>query len=153
NFNMSEFNDFITVFNDQYYYIQEFPVYFFINLSTSFISQIFDVNNILAHKVVNVFIGAISTPYLYLILKKYFNKSKSYKYTTYYLLFSFTCIYSIVFFRDSLVTLLYIIGIYYLVYNNTKRYILLKLLVIFIILVGLRLEHAFFFLSFIFGFL
>lgn len=119
-----------------------------INLFLSFFAQIFDENNILVLKLQNVWLGAFSMPFVYLSLRKFFNKSKSYNYTLFFAVFSYACIYSVVLFRDTHVYFLYTIATYLLIYYDSKKYVLLKFVVIFVLLLGFRIEHGLFFIMF-----
>lgn len=121
----------------------------FITLFLSYFSQLFDENNILVQKLFNVFIGAFSVPYIYMMFRKFFNKKLSYKFAIIYLFVSYNTIYSVVLFRDCYVYLLYVIGSYLLLYYERQNYILFKFLLIFVLLLGFRIEHALFFLMFI----
>lgn len=119
-----------------------------INLSLSYFAQLFDENNILVLKLQNVWLGAFSIPFIYLSLRKFFDKAKSYKYTLFFAVFSCVCIYSVVLFRDTHVYFLYTIATYLLIYYDSKKRVLLKFTIIFVLLLGFRVEHGLFFLTY-----
>jgi hypothetical protein len=146
---MNNPSDILSSFKKTEFLTKDYRLFNFITLMLSYFAQLFDQNNILVQKTFNVFIGAFSIPYVYMILRKFFDKKNSFHYAIIYSLFSYTCIYSVVLFRDCHIYLLYTISFYLLIYYNKEKKVFLKLLVILILLLGLRLEHGLFFIVFI----
>lgn len=123
------------------------------NLCFSFFAQVFDENNILIQKLQSVWLGAFSIPFVYLMLKKYFTEKKSLTCALAYALFTHVFIYSVVFNRDPHVYLLYTIATYIIINHDTVKNGTGKLLLLFVLICGFRLEHGFFFLLFLLAYL
>ncbi|RYJ45590.1 hypothetical protein [Flavobacterium beibuense] len=149
NFKMYTFQDLWDNFNAQGDITLRYRLFNFISIFLSFFAQIFDENNILVQKWQSVYAGALSIPFIYLILKCYVSRNKAYKYSLFFSVLSFVCVYSIVFNRDPHVYFLYVLGTYYVVYHDRSKYVFAKLVMIFIFLIGFRIEHALFFTLFI----
>ncbi len=126
-----------------------YPLFSFINLLLSLFAQIIDQNNILVQKMQSVWLGSFSMPFIYLSFRKYFPQNKSLKYTIFFSIFSFVCIYSIVFNRDPHIYFLFTLGTYLLINYDRKKNVLLKLIVLLILIAGFRLEHGLFFVIYI----
>ncbi|WP_348823531.1 hypothetical protein [Flavobacterium aestuarii] len=146
---MNSLEDVWDKFNTVETAVLRYKLFNFISIFAAYLSQLTDENNILVQKLQSVFLGAFSMPYIYLMLKKYINKEKAYTYTLFFAVFSFVCIYSVVFNRDPHVYFLYTLGSYLIVYHKEKKYVLLKLFFIMILLIGFRIEHALFFITFL----
>lgn len=142
---MNEFSDVFLTYENTTVQTSGYRFFNLITLILSYFAQLFDHNNILVQKIFNVFLGAFSIPYIYMILRKFFDKKKSFHYSLIYSLLSYTAIYSVVLFRDCHVNLLFIIGSYLLVYHDKEKKVFLKLSIILILLLGFRLEFALFF--------
>lgn len=149
NFKLNSLSDVWDKFNTVETAVLRYKLFNFISIFTAYLSQLTDENNILVQKLQSVFLGAFSMPYIYLMLKKYFEKQKAYVYTLFFAVFSFVCIYSVVFNRDPHVYFLYTLGSYLIVYHKEKKFVFLKLLFIMILLIGFRIEHALFFVTFL----
>ncbi len=153
NYKIYSFSDFWTNYNSILPETIRYPLFSFINLAISFFGQIIDQNNILIQKLQSVWLGAFSVPYIYLSLRKFFDKNKALKYALFFALFTHVCIYSVVFNRDPHVYLLYTIAIYLIINYDTCKNVFWKLTLLFVLVCGFRLEHGLFFMMFIFIYL
>src|SRR5690606_10818880 len=100
---------------------------------------------ILLQKLQSIWLSAFSIPFIYLSLRKYFNKDQSFYYSCIFGFLSHVFIYSTVFNRDPHVYFLFTIGTYLIVHYETKKNVLIKLFVLFILITGFRLESGLFF--------
>lgn len=150
---MNSFDDVLSNQSIAYEETIRYTFFNFGNLLLSFFAQLIDENNILLQKIQSVWLGAFSLPFIYLSIKKYFNKNKAFKYTLIFGIFTHVCIYSVVFNRDPHVYFLYVLGFYLVVNYDTKRHVFLKLSAILILISGYRLEHGLFFVSFLLAYL
>lgn len=148
-YKLRSFSDVISAQQGDYVETIRYTLFNFGNLCVSFFAQIFDENNILIQKLQSVWLGAFSIPFVYLSFKKYFSANSSLAYAIIYAIFTHVCIYSVVFNRDPHVYLLYTIAIYIVVHHNTIRNGLGKMLILFVLICGFRLEHGLFFLTFV----
>lgn|GEM_PF-2089406 len=146
------FSDIFKYFFADLNYTSRYALFSLINLFFSFFSQLIDENNILVQKLQSVWIGAFSIPFIYLTFREYFNQKKSFNYSLFFGVFSFVCIYSIVFNRDPHVYLMYVLGTYLVVTHKRNKNLYIKLGVLLILTAGFRLEHGLFFLMFIVGY-
>ncbi|RZF58889.1 glycosyltransferase family 39 protein [Sphingobacterium corticibacterium] len=148
-YQLQSFSDVVDAQGKDYLMTIRYTLFNFGNLCLSFFAQIFDENNILVQKLQSVWLGAFSIPFVYLSLKKYFPTKQSLVYALFYAFFTHVFIYSVVFNRDPHVYLLYTIGAYIITNHNTVKNGLGKLVLLFVLICGFRLEHGLFFSAFI----
>ena len=123
--------------------------FYFITLVLSFLSSLIDSNNLFVQKLAIVFVGALGTSYLFLIMKNYVDKYYAYLAILIFGIFSHVSTYSVEFLRDTYIYFFYVLGFYLITVKGSYRSTLWKLFLIAVIVLFIRPEHGAFFLLFI----
>lgn len=129
-----------------------FRVFYFMTLVVSYLSSLIDENNIYVQKLAVVFIGALASPYIFMILKKYTDPYYAYLTTLVFIVFSHASTFSVEFLRDSYTYFFYVLGFYLVTVERQSNGILFKLLLISLLVFFIRPEHGVFFLFFVAAF-
>jgi hypothetical protein len=132
---------------------QEYRLFNFMCLVLAYIASFIGENHIVIQKLQGVFLGALSIPYIFLILKKFTDSNYSYKCTLFFSVFSLVSTFAVVFSRDITVYFIYTLATYLFIFREKEIRNLIFLIILVPITYFIRFEHGIFLCSYVAAYL
>lgn len=133
--------------------IGRYPVFYIITLIVSYFSSFIDSTNLYVQKLPIVFVGALSAPYIFIILRKYTDVYYAYIATLIFIIFSHVSTYSVEFLRDNYTYFFYVLGFYLVTIKPRDKGTMFKLILLLLFTFFTRPEHGAFFTFFILAYI